>query len=382
FREDWEHFYFKLWKTVSRNRDIKSSSLRGVTDGCKCWITLISSGNSPLILSENTELEPEKSLKVCFRVGQSPEQSLRLRGVIEKNLISLGLGSSTVIEVTPDGQSPANITINLDGFSAPQTFNPTPVNDEEEEKNQPTLEDKKEEAAKDNEENAPNLAWRASYSRLWFARSDALKNRGSLHFKASRIAEAFSCYSRALQLITLLGASFGLAERAQQEDSTKYPCEEYFGIVNAEEYLDLDAESPFTVDPDQIELNGALIEKMHFSLLSNMALCQLKVCCPSSAAKLCSKALQMAPKNERLLSQVSKELIEAKICVKDVVKVLYRRATAYLQLDEYEAGIRDTERLLQLDPSNDAGNKLARQLTLALRSHNADLGQKMKRAFQ
>lgn len=250
------------------------------------------------------------------------------------------------------------------------------------EKNQPTLQDKDEGEATNNEENSPGLAWRASYSRLWFARSDALKNRGSLLFNASRVTEAFACYSRALQLITLLGASFGLAERAQQEDSTKYPCEENFGVVNEEEYLDLDAESPFTVDPDQIELNGALIEKLHFSLLSNMALCQLKANCPSSAAKLCSKALEMAPKNEKLLFPDSEEFVEARIGLKDVVKVLYRRATACLQLEEYEAGIRDTERLLQLDPSNEAGNKLSRELTLALRAHNAALGQKMKRAFQ
>lgn len=223
------------------------------------------------MISKNAQIEPGKSFKVCFRVGQAPDQDQNLRGVIEKSLMALGLGSSTVLEVTPDEQSSVHLTVNLDGFSAPQSFNPTPVNDEEEEKNQPLLENKKderEEETKENEENSSNLAWRASYSRLWFARADALKNRGSLLFNALQVTEAFACYSRALQLLTLLGVSFGLADKAQQEEGEKHPCEENFGVVNAEGYFDLDAESPFTVDPDQIELSAALIEKMHFRLVN------------------------------------------------------------------------------------------------------------------
>ncbi|VUZ50283.1 unnamed protein product, partial [Hymenolepis diminuta] len=375
----------KLWKTVSRNRDVKSSILRGISDGCKCWITLTSSGDTPFMISKNAQIEPGKSLKVCFRIGQAPDEDHNLRGVIEKSLMALGLGSSTVLEITPDGQSPVHLTVNLDSFSAPQSFNPTPVNDEEEEKNQPLLENKKderEEEMKENVENSSNLAWRASYSRLWFARADALKNRGSLLFNALRVTEAFACYSRALQLVTLLGVSFGLADKAQQEEGKKHSCEENFGAVNAEGYFDLDAESPFTVDPDQVELNGELIEKIHFSLLSNMALCQLKADCPSSAAKLCSKALKMAPSDEILLSPDSEECDETRISRKDVEKVLYRRATACLQMEEYEAGIRDTERLLKLDPSNSASSKLSRELILALRAHNTALAKKMKKAFQ
>lgn len=199
-------------------------------------------------------------------MGQAPDQDLNLRGVIEKSVRNLGLKSSTVTEVTPaEGKDSVELNIVIDAFSASQAFNPTPVNDEEEEKNQPTLENKKaEEESKDTTENSSDLGWRVSYSRLWFARADALKNRGTLLFNASKIPAAFACYSRALQFVTLLGASFGLAERAQQEEGERHTCEERLGDVNAEEYVDLDSDSPFTVDPDQIDLNAALIEKMHF----------------------------------------------------------------------------------------------------------------------
>lgn len=189
-----------------------------------------------------------------------------LRGAIEKNLLALGENSFTVLEVLPDGGSSAHLTMHLDGFSAPQAFNATPVDDEEEEKNQPTL-DKKEES-KENPGSNSNLAWRTSTSRFWFARAEALKNRGSLLFNASRVTGAFACYCRALQLVALLSASFGLFERAQREETEKGPCEEHFGTVNGEGYIDLDAESPFPVDPDQIELSAALIEKVHFRLVN------------------------------------------------------------------------------------------------------------------
>lgn len=100
-----------------------------------------------------------------------------------------------------------------------------------------------------------------------------------------------------------------------------------------------------------------------------MALCQLKAGCPSAASKLCSKALEMTPKNKR-------------IGVKDVEKVLYRRATASLQMEEFEAGILDTDRLLELDPTNAAGEKLSKELQAALRTHNITMAKMMKKAFQ
>ncbi|KAM7543198.1 hypothetical protein Aperf_G00000004583 [Anoplocephala perfoliata] len=370
----------KLWKTISRSRDIKTSALRGVTDGSKCWITVTSVGDSLLSISSDVKIESSTPQKLCFRIGQAPDQSQNLRGVIEKSLLALGENSSTILEVFPDDCSSVKLTIHLDAFSVPQTFNPTPADDEEEEKNQSTL--NKNENSEENPDNANNLAWRASISRLWFARAEALKSRGSFFFNASHVTEAFACYCRALQLVSLLSANFGLFARAEEEETEREHCEEHFGTVNDAEYVDLDVESPFPVDPDQIELSAALIEKMHFSLLSNMALCQLKAGSPSAALKLCSKALEMTPKNKELTSPDLEEVDEARITPKDVEKVLYRRATALFQMEEFEAGLLDTGRLLELDPTNAAGEKLSKELQVALRTHNLTMAKMMKKAFQ
>lgn len=120
-----------------------------------------------------------------------------------------------------------------------------------------------------------------------------------------------------------------------------------------------------------------------------MALCQLKAGCPSYAAKLCTQALEMAPRDAKLLAESQEEEDVAGedgegrgIALRDVEKVLYRRASAYLLMEEFEAGIEDANRLLQLNPTNQAGEKILGELQASLRAHNATMARMMKRAFQ
>ncbi|KAL5961813.1 Peptidyl-prolyl cis-tran isomerase FKBP5 [Taenia solium] len=119
-----------------------------------------------------------------------------------------------------------------------------------------------------------------------------------------------------------------------------------------------------------------------------MALCQLKAGCPSYAVKLCNQALEMAPRDAKLLAESQEEEREEedgegrRIALRDVEKVLYRRASAYLLMEEFEAGIEDANRLLQLNPTNQAGEKVLSELQASLRAHNAAMARMMKKAFQ
>ncbi|VDM32635.1 unnamed protein product [Hydatigera taeniaeformis] len=325
----------------------------------------------------------------------APDLSKTLRGVIEKALRTLNVGSSAIIEVGIDERSSCQLTVSLDSFSASQPFYPTPVKDEEEEKNQPTL--CKKAATGDMLEtasgggNSTNIAWRTSTPRLWFTQAAALRARGSSLFNSAprgdaqnipSITAAFACYSRALQLVTLIRATLDLSSKAEEAEKEKGVCELIFGTVEGD-YIDLDGAAQSSVNPEQIDLDVEAIGKVHFSLLSNMALCQLKAGSPSFAAKLCTQALEMTPPDDKLLIEVQEEEEEGRrIGLRDVEKVLYRRASAYLLMEEFEAGIEDANRLLQLNPTNQAGEKVLYELQASLRAHNASMAKMMKRAFQ
>lgn len=160
------------------------------------------------------------------------------------------------------------MSIHLDAFTAPQPFHPTPVKDEEEERNQPTLSKVKTVSEDNQEENATNtdLAWHGASSRLWYAQAAALKARGSAIYNskiAGGTSAAFTCYSRALQLVTLLSASIGLTTRAEEKEGKREPCEVMFGSVVGD-YINLDEDTPYPIDPDQVILDPGIIEKMHF----------------------------------------------------------------------------------------------------------------------
>ena len=157
------------------------------------------------------------------------------------------------------------MVVHVDAFTAPQPFHPTPVKDDDEEKNQPTLRQNDQKEAEE-ETTQTNLAWRPANSRLWFAQAAALKARGTAIY-TSKIpgdsSAAFACYSRALQLVTLLSASIGLSTKGEESEEEKVPCEVMFGRVE-EGYVDLDAETPCPIDADQVDLDPGTIEKMHF----------------------------------------------------------------------------------------------------------------------
>ncbi|KAL5105386.1 hypothetical protein TcWFU_002584 [Taenia crassiceps] len=399
--------HIKQFKVISRNRASIQTGFRGVSDGSKCWITLAATENIPLLhcflcvvrnCSHTIYLQPQRPQKFCLRLGLAPDLSNTFRGAIEKALKTLNAGSSAVIEVKISENSSSQVTVHLDSFSAPQTFYPTPVKDEEEEKNQPTL--CKKPATGDNPEttdasgNCTNIAWRTSTPRLWFAQAAALKARGSSLFNlaprgdarnAPHIASAFACYSRALQLVTLIRATFELSARAEAVE--KEACEVTYGLAEGD-YIDLDGGIRPFVDPEAVELDAEVTEKVHFSLLSNMALCQLKAGCPSYAVKLCTQALEMAPPDAQLLTERQEQEEEEDdgegrgMALRDVEKVLYRRASAYLLMEEFEAGIEDANRLLQLNPTNQAGGKVLCELQTSLRAHNATMARMMKKAFQ
>lgn len=152
------------------------------------------------------------------------------------------------------------------------------MKDEEEEKNQPTL--RKKAATGDNLEttsasgNSTNIAWRTSTPCLWFAQAVALKARGSSLFNSAPrgdarnippIAAAFACYARALQLVTLIRATFELSARAQEVEKEKV-CEVTFGLVEGD-YIDLDGGAQDFVDPERVELDDEVTEKVHFRLV-------------------------------------------------------------------------------------------------------------------
>ena len=115
-----------------------------------------------------------------------------------------------------------------------------------------------------------------------------------------------------------------------------------------------------------------------------MALCQLNCGFPPFAAKLCTKALELAPNDKTLLAESQDDLVdkEKRILRQDVEKVLYRRAMACVMTEDYEAGIKDADRLLLLNPTNKKGQEILKELQNHLREHNAAMAKLMKKAFQ
>ncbi|VDD79752.1 unnamed protein product [Mesocestoides corti] len=324
-------------------------------------------------------------------LDHSPDLSDGFRGVIEKELRALTVGSTVEIEVENtcyDAVSTkSKISVHLDRLSVPQNFLPTPVADEEE-KNQPKLHDNPQAGGHaEHTITTNNCAWRVLTSRLWLARAIALKARGthlltethgSLEpFAPSRLEAAFRCYSRALQLVTLLSVVARLPANEEEEEEEEKSCEMFVGFEDGE-YIDMDSCSPIDFDPLQDKFELDALAKLHFSLLSNMALCQLKAGSLGFAVKQCTTALDMAPDDDTLLAE---EHVEHRISLKEVEKVLYRRALAYSMLDLLDEGIADTQRVLRLNPANQAACRLYADLKSRVSALNSKLAERLKKAF-
>lgn len=172
------------------------------------------------------------------------------------------------------------LTLRLDALALPAPFNPTPVSDDEEER-QPTLKIVSEEKGEnsvatktDLVESTHQLAWRDSNVRWWLARVLALKTRGTHLFKTAhgvkvesfsieRLNAAFSCYSRALQLIALVGLVARTYVLEGREDEA---IETFEGSLTSDATSYLDMDGCFTIEnfPWKAGHFMVAIEKLHF----------------------------------------------------------------------------------------------------------------------
>ncbi|KAL7058974.1 hypothetical protein AAHC03_013951 [Spirometra sp. Aus1] len=410
------------------------TQLRGALDGSKCWVTVSdcritsSAGPSPrLLLLEKCPLcrgagrcgtvdcagvplpvEGVEKTRVCFRLGQAPDLlSGSLRGILEAALHCVTVGTTVHVtaEVTESpGASPVEFTFNarLDRLLLQPLFRPTPTSDEE--TSGEKRREEKEAVQKpppSKEGPGPEGTWPAGLSRLWLERALALKARGTWlltgphgdaasgdgeptpSFEPDRLDGAFRCYSRALRFVTLLGT---LAHLPTKEGPDASPLMETVveapGAVPEAEYADLDKPTLCIQPmPDAVfRVDMIVLSKLHVSLLSNMALCQLKAGSNAFAVKQCTAALDLVPSDEQLLAEKEGEQTDG-ITIRDVEKVLFRRGSAYAASDLLDEAHDDLTRLLKMNPANQAAKRLLEDVQRRLASVHNLMAERLRRAL-
>ncbi|VDL96055.1 unnamed protein product [Schistocephalus solidus] len=349
--------------------------------------------------------------RVCFRLGQAPDLSSgSLRGVLEAALQCATVGTTvrvTAEVIEPKGGSPVEFTFNarLDRMLLQPLFRPTPISDEEASNEKPqedkkTVQKPKKRTPPSNEGPGSEGTWPAGLSRLWLERALALKARGTwlltgshedaagdgeltLSFRFDRLDGAFRCYSRALRLVTLLGT---LAHLPTKEGPEASPLMETIveapGAASEAEYADLDKPTLCIKPmPDAVfRVDMIVLSKLHISLLSNMALCQLKAGSNAFAVKQCTAALELVPSDMQLLSDKEGEQTDG-ITLRDVEKVLFRRGSAYAASDFLDEARDDLTRVLQMNPANQPAKRLLEDVQRRLASVHNLMAERLRRAL-
>ncbi len=92
-------------------------------------------------------------------------------------------------------------------------------------------------------------------------------------------------------------------------------------------------------------------------------------------------ALELGPGDDQLLAQKSGDDDSVGITLKDVEKVIYRRAAAFSALNQLDEGIADAQRVLRLNPGNQPAAKLLADLKARVSSLQSRLAERLKKAF-
>ncbi len=95
-------------------------------------------------------------------------------------------------------------------------------------------------------------------------------------------------------------------------------------------------------------------------------------------------ALELGPGDDQLLAQKSGDDDHddgVGITLKDVEKVIYRRAAAFSALNQLDEGIADAQRVLRLNPGNQPAAKLLTDLKARVSSLQSRMAERLKKAF-
>lgn len=224
----------------------------------------------------------------------------------------------------------------------------------------------------------PTYDWNPDLITFWYQRAHYLKQRGTWIIQGhstndtdssdthrSVWSAAFACYSRALQLVSLAHAARlnctshdGASVVKQQRDQEQDPI------------LDLDSLIEF--ESDKLDDSVEAFMRLEFSLLLNLALCQLKVGSADFAAKLCTQALSQLDPGWVVVAENSTSVQprDSAISRHDVAKCLYRRAqslTIVNRLDEALADLELASKLQKLDVCPHPGLAATESLLIRVR---------------
>ncbi|KAF7260827.1 hypothetical protein EG68_01463 [Paragonimus skrjabini miyazakii] len=205
-------------------------------------------------------------------------------------------------------------------------------------------------------------AWRLKERGTWLIQKHLDKNKSTAldqHDACHPIwAAAFACYSRALQLSTLARwANDTFARRAANPvaGDDDRPCALSNDQADSTRPVDLDRlEDLATTEPDVSSISA--MQHLEFSLLLNIALCQLKVGSSESAAQNCSQALHLDPGWIEWATDHQSDSScptdgrpdGSAITSVEVAKALHRRAQAYINRSRWDEAAADLKVAVRL----------------------------------
>ncbi|GAA52534.1 hypothetical protein CSKR_109442 [Clonorchis sinensis] len=231
----------------------------------------------------------------------------------------------------------------------------------------------------------PTSDWNPDLARFWYYRACFLKQRGNWliqkhserqgtdHTTNSSVvwASAFKCYSRGLQLATLARKAYetcAMTDTLDRNTSFVAPlCPQTTLKEGGDENAVLSLDHPVGLCIDTFESDGQAVERLEFSLLLNLALCQLKAGSAYSAAHNCTRALRMDPGWVKLAQSEAHPngsvgmAPDAPFTLsnQDVAKTLYRRAQSYVAVSKWEEAVSDLELAIRLQKFDSAKTGLA-----------------------
>ncbi|TGZ67215.1 hypothetical protein CRM22_004935 [Opisthorchis felineus] len=240
----------------------------------------------------------------------------------------------------------------------------------------------------------PTSDWNPDLARFWYCRACFLKQRGNWLIqkhserqdtehttKPSGVwASAFKCYSRGLQLATLARKAYETCAMTDTLDrNTSFVaalCPQTILKEGGDEETVLSLDHPVGLSIDTLESDSQAVERLEFSLLLNLALCQLKAGSAYSAAYNCTRALRMDPGWVKLVQSETHPNgsvgtapdAPPTLSNQDVAKTLYRRAQSYVAVSKWEEAVSDLELAIRLQKCDSAKTGLSLSESLLSRA--------------
>ncbi|KAF5402960.1 Tetratricopeptide repeat protein [Paragonimus heterotremus] len=381
-----------MWKVIDVHREVFPDHLTKAGDGSLCTFDVeelkskVSISVELCCICSGASQGPHKQFVLCtgcrlsLMLGQSPDLVPRgtgctlatIRGVLEQGLF--GCSARESITITAESAK-IDVCSNGDVAESPQQFtltlrvvdvrNPAICSFPKASPTEPSSSD-----------TTITAVWNPTLAVYWYTRAWRLKERGTwliqkhLDKNKSTVldqhdalcrpiwAGAFACYSRALQLSTLARwANETFARRAANpvagDDDRPYELSN--DQADSTRPVDLDRiEDMTTADPDVSSISA--MQHLEFSLLLNLALCQLKVGSSESAAQNCSQALHLDPGWIEWATDHQTDSSDptdgrpdgSAITSVEVAKALHRRAQAYTNRSRWDEAAADLKVAMRL----------------------------------